>query len=74
MEDRCDWVVVIVAGYPDEMGDFINANPGLTSRFPRTIAFPDYSNGELLAIFSAQAEDGGYRLYPEVLARVRAWF
>ena len=74
VEDRRDSVVVIAAGYPDEMADFINANPGLTSRFPRTIAFPDYSDDELLAIFTAQAEDGGYRCTPEVLARVRAWF
>jgi hypothetical protein len=74
VEDRRDSVVVIAAGYPDEMADFIDANPGLTSRFPRTIAFPDYSNDELLAIFTAQAEDGGYRCTPEVLARVRAWF
>ena len=74
VEDRRDSVVVIAAGYPDEMADFIHANPGLTSRFPRTIAFPDYSDDELLAIFSAQADDGGYRCTPEVLARVRAWF
>ena len=74
VEDRRDSVVVIAAGYPDEMADFVNANPGLTSRFPRTIAFPDYSNDELLAIFAAQAEEGGYRCSPEVSARVEAWF
>ena len=74
VEDRRDSVVVIAAGYPDEMADFINANPGLTSRFPRTIAFADYSDDELVAIFSSQADKAGYRCSPEVVARVRAWF
>ena len=74
VEDRRDSVVVIAAGYPDEMADFINANPGLTSRFPRTIAFADYTDDELVAIFSSQADKAGYRCSPEVVARVRAWF
>jgi hypothetical protein len=74
VEDRRDSVVVIAAGYPDEMAGFINANPGLTSRFPRTIAFADYSDDELVAIFSSQADKAGYRCSPDVVARVRAWF
>jgi Cdc6-like AAA superfamily ATPase len=74
VEDRRDSVVVIAAGYPDEMRDFIEANPGLRSRFPRTIAFPDYTNDELLAIFSSQAEGTGYECPSETLTRVRAWF
>ena len=74
VEDRRDSVVVIAAGYPDEMADFIHANPGLTSRFPRTIAFADYTDDELVAIFSSQADKAGYRCSPDVVARVRAWF
>ncbi len=74
VEDRRDSVVVIAAGYPDEMSQFIDANPGLRSRFPRTIDFPDYSDDELLAIFSAQADDAGYKCPPDTLAKVRAWF
>ncbi|MCB1016922.1 MAG: hypothetical protein KDB10_17675 [Acidimicrobiales bacterium] len=74
VEDRRDSVVVIVAGYPDEMEAFVGANPGLRSRFPRTIHFPDYSDDELVAIFASLADRAGYRCPPGVLDRVRAWF
>jgi hypothetical protein len=74
VEDRRDSVVVIVAGYPDEMREFVDANPGLRSRFPRTIFFPDYSDEELVRIFTTLAEDGGYLCPPETLARVAEWF
>lgn len=60
MEDHRDRLVVIVAGYPDEMAGFIASNPGLSSRFPRTIHFPDYTTSELLSIASHQAERAGY--------------
>lgn len=50
MEDHRDDLVVIVAGYTAEMEDFINANPGLASRFNRYINFPDYTPAELLQI------------------------
>ena len=51
MEDHRDDLVVIVAGYTEEMDHFINANPGLASRFNRYINFPDYTPAELLKIF-----------------------
>lgn len=51
MEDHRDDLVVIVAGYTEEMDDFINANPRLASRFNRYINFPDYTPAELLKIF-----------------------
>ena len=62
MEDRRDSLVVIVAGYPDEMADFIASNPGLASRFPRTIRFPDYTDEELVDIARLLVERSHYRL------------
>ncbi len=51
MEDYRDRLVVIVAGYGDEMTRFVNSNPGLKSRFSRYFYFEDYTPQELLAIF-----------------------
>ena len=53
MEDERNRLVVIVAGYTNEMETFINSNPGLQSRFTRTIEFPDYSAQELTKIFTS---------------------
>ncbi len=52
MEDYRDRFVVIVAGYPDEMKEFINSNPGFKSRFNRYFYFKDYTPDELINIFS----------------------
>lgn len=74
VEDRRDRLVVIAAGYPDEMATFIGSNPGLRSRFPKTIEFPDYTTDELLAIFGSLMDEGRYRLDDAAAARLRAWF
>lgn len=50
MEDNRDRLIVIVAGYENEMADFINSNPGLKSRFNKYFHFPNYSGSELLDI------------------------
>jgi SpoVK/Ycf46/Vps4 family AAA+-type ATPase len=53
MEEHKDDTVVIVAGYPDKMKEFININPGMKSRFSRTINFPDYSEADQKKILSS---------------------
>jgi len=73
IEDRRDRVVVVMAGYPDEMEELISSNPGLRSRFPKVIHFPDYTNDALLAIIDSMADNGGYRLEPGARARARLW-
>ena len=73
VEDRRDRLIVIAAGYPEEMADFIHANPGLTSRFPKTIHFPDYSGEELLAILKSTATRGHYELTAAAEAKALAW-
>ena len=74
IEDHRDDVVVIAAGYPDEMGTFVASNPGLRSRFPKTIAFPDYSNDELVDIFVSMADKSAYRCTLEAVDHLRRWF
>jgi SpoVK/Ycf46/Vps4 family AAA+-type ATPase len=60
MEDHRQRLVVIVTGYPEEMTTFIDTNPGLRSRFPRTIHFPDFDDEELVAIAHHTAANAGY--------------
>jgi Cdc6-like AAA superfamily ATPase len=73
VEDRRDSVIVIVAGYPDEMADFVDANPGLRSRFPKTIHFPDYSTDELVQIFESLGRGQKYACEPAARDKVRTW-
>jgi len=74
MEDHRDDLVVIAAGYPDEMSRFLNSNPGLQSRFTRTIIFEDYSAEEMVQIFSDLCIQNEYRLDPDVGIVVRNHF
>ena len=65
MEDDRDKLVVIIAGYTNEMKRFIDANPGLQSRFNRYINFPDYSAAELVDIFKMYMKKNQYTLAPD---------
>ena len=62
MEDHRDRLVVIVAGYPRLMQDFLRSNPGLRSRFAREIGFPDYSADELVLITDKMVGEADYAL------------
>lgn len=73
MEDYRDQVILILAGYRNEMDEFIKTNPGLRSRFPIHIDFPDYSVDELTEIAKRMTEVRQYALTREAertLARI----
>lgn len=65
MEDNRQDFIVIVAGYTDEMREFINSNPGLKSRFNKFIEFPDYSGDEMIKIFDLMCVSQDYVLNKE---------
>ncbi|MGW4210498.1 right-handed parallel beta-helix repeat-containing protein [Lentzea sp. NPDC004789] len=62
MEDHREDVVVIAAGYSKEMAEFLRANPGMESRFSRTIEFENYSADELVTIVRTHCKRHDYRL------------
>ncbi len=70
MEDHRDDLAVVVAGYPNEMRQLIDTNPGLESRFARTLSFPDYTSDELIAIFELIAGGREYHLSPDARLRL----
>src|SRR5690606_10873729 len=67
-------LIVIVAGYPEPMLKFLDSNPGLRSRFSKTIEFPDYTDDELMAIFESIGEEHHYKLDDGARTAVRAYF
>jgi len=68
MENHRDDFIVFAAGYPKEMDQFMESNPGLRSRFAGKVDFPDYTNEELARIFELMAKSQGYQLTPEFTA------
>ena len=74
MEDDRDRLVVILAGYTNEMEDFINSNPGLRSRFNRYIHFEDYSAEELYEIFCLQMKKNEYTMTEDNCNLLKKYF
>ena len=62
MDDHRDRLVVILAGYSEDMQQFLGINPGLASRFPNIIEFPDYSAQELFEIINVMYKERHYNL------------
>jgi stage V sporulation protein K len=71
MEDHKDDLILILAGYKLEMDRFIETNPGLRSRFPIQINFPDYTIDELHAIGESMLSKREYAFTPEAQAAFR---
>ena len=74
MENHRDDVIVIFAGYPDKMKEFLARNEGLRSRIAFHIHFPDYTPDELVEIFKLMAKRRGYKISAEVIAHCRKLF
>ncbi|SEM73276.1 AAA+-type ATPase, SpoVK/Ycf46/Vps4 family [Mesobacillus persicus] len=74
MDDHRDRLVVILAGYPEDMEHFLNLNPGLRSRFPHIIDFPDYSSNELMEIAEKFYEEKGFVLTEEAKDKLMGIF
>lgn len=74
MEDNRDDLIVIVAGYPDLMNQFLNANPGLRSRFNKFIYFDDYKPNELVSIFRNMCNSSAYKASDSCLEYVKQFF
>jgi SpoVK/Ycf46/Vps4 family AAA+-type ATPase len=74
MEDNRRDLVMIVAGYPIEMKRFLDANPGLQSRFNKSLSFPDYTPEELMQIFLRLCEESDYKLSVAAHTKLATYF
>lgn len=71
MEDNQHELILILAGYPKEMDYFLSMNPGLPSRFPIVMNFPDYTNDELIEIAKKMAKERDYILTQEAETKLK---
>ena len=74
MEDDRDRLIVVIAGYTDEMEQFIDSNPGLESRFTRYFKFTDYTPDELLALFRIFSNSKNYALTEAAAEKLQKYF
>jgi AAA+ superfamily predicted ATPase len=65
MEDLREDLIVILAGYTDEMREFLHLNPGLKSRVPNHLFFEDFTQAEMTAIFDDMCRKSGIHISPE---------
>ena len=72
MENHSDDLIVIMAGYKDEMRELMKMNAGLESRFQRTYNFEDYTNEEMIQIFISMCRSEGYEIEENVLPSLEA--
>jgi replication-associated recombination protein RarA len=71
MENNRDDTVVIFAGYPKEMKEMMKVNPGLKSRLPKTIEFPEYTPNDMDQIFHGMLKQGQYQPDPDATKATR---
>ncbi len=74
MEDNKDRLIVIAAGYPDEMERFLSSNVGFRSRFANNIIFENYNADELTQIVKNVCEESEYILKPKSISRIEDFF
>ena len=74
MENHRDDMVVIMAGYPKEMNELMQLNPGLSGRMPYVLEFPNYTREQLAAIFASMVNKSAFRLADGVQALVDTYF
>ena len=72
MEEHRDELVVIIAGHPKDLAEFLSSEAGLASRFPSTFNFIDYTDDELVRLFELEANASGFTPADGVLDRVRS--
>jgi len=73
-EDDRDRLVIVLAGYPDDMDRFLRSNPGLASRFSTRVTFPSYQPDELVRIAERLADGADDRFDPPAIEVLRAIF
>lgn len=71
MEDSKNQFILILAGYCDEMDFFLDTNPGLPSRFPIVMEFPDYTIDQLIQIAEGMAKERDYILMPQAIVKLK---
>lgn len=71
MEDQKNQFILILAGYSGEMDFFLRTNPGLPSRFPIQLDFPDYTVDQLIQISEMMAKERDYILMPQSILKMK---